>query len=231
MQSPLAPPHGWLFGVGALLFGVLAPWLLLEPTGLLGTALVGLAEEQAQLLVLTASAVLLAAAPLRGNQPGLAAVAAGAHVLAALLALALACASTLAGAALGLWWLIPVPWLTAAVFTIRARRLWQDGGGARRGVLLALLSLVLYLPAIGAGHWMSTEWRRVVPLLASTDGATRDAALNRGWWLTRLDASQDLDLWTAYCESSGEGQSRLAEAGKRLFEEDYAAGDCWGSDE
>lgn len=231
MQSPVAAPHGWLFGVGVLLFGVGAPWLLLEPIGLLGTALVGLAEAQAQLLVLTASAVLLAAAPIRGDRPGVAAVAAGAHALAALLALALACAATLACAALGLWWLIPVPWLTLGVFTIRARRLWQDGGGARRRVLLSVLSLVLYLPAIGVGHWMSTEWRRVVPLLASTDAATWDGALNRGWWLTRLDASQDLDLWTAFCESGGDGQARLAEAGKRFFEQDYAAGDCWGSEE
>ena len=67
---------------------------------------------------------------------------------------------------------------------------------------------------------------RLAPKLAAARGAA-------GIFLgpVSLDVFENLDLWTAYCEASGDGQARLAAAGKRLFEEDYAAGDCWGSDE
>ncbi len=231
MTPPVARAHGWLFWVAALIFGVAAPVGLLGGIGLLGSVF-GLVDQQAQLLVLTASGLLLAAAPLGPARPMFAALAAGGHIVGAWMALALAWMAT--EGALQLWSQVPViwllyalaPWLTAAVFGRRAWVLWRRAEGTPRRPAFAVIALLLYAPALGVGDWMDVEWRRVRPLLGSTEGADWEATLTRAWWLTRLPGLQDIELQWDYCDASADAQVRLAAAGQQLFDDDFAQDDC-----
>lgn len=231
MTSPVARTHGWPFWLAALLFGVAAPVWLLSVIGLFG-ATFGLVDEQAELLVVTACALLLAAAPLGANRPTLAAFAAGGHGTGALMAIALACVAAVSAVQLAtqipeVWLYAAAPWLTAGVFARRAWVLWGKAAGSRRRFAFGLLALLLYVPALGVGGWMEADWRRVRPLLGSAEGADWQATLSRAWWLTRLPAGlKDLELQWDYCDASSGARLRLAVAGQTLFGDDYTQEDC-----